>query len=352
MTFKYLLCLLGLILVMPLLVLIGMACILPITISGIGYLLACSLGIIGLILSPWMRRHTLLIISGTLLLIFIAGARIIMGERSNVRMVTLPQKTETRWLSYIVDEQDGLIFGEAFFHLIGGDSRDEHENLSASLFAVYSEMRKDGTVFPSPVPATYLNLQQPKSFDAIIIQPENEVGPKFAVIFLHGFMGNVSSQCWVIAQPVKELGGTTVCPSTGWMGQWWEPNGQDILQNTFDYLRSQGIQKIYLGGFSNGGFGLSRIASQFADEKELSGLFFIDGFTNGTAIKEIGLPILIIQGTLDERVPLSVGRQFASEIGEMGTYAEINSDHFLIMKQPDQVQDVLGEWLEEQGFGK
>jgi pimeloyl-ACP methyl ester carboxylesterase len=345
MTFKYLLCLLGVFLAMPLLALIALACILPVTISGIGYLLACSLGVARLILAPWMRRHILLIMVGMLLLILIAGTRIIMGERSNVRMITLPQEKGTRWLSYIVDEQDGIIFGEAFFHLIGGDSRNEHENLSASLFAVYSEMRKDGDDFPSPVPATYLNLQQPKNFDAITIKPKDK--PEFAVIFLHGFMGNVSSQCWVIAQPVKELGGMTICPSTDWQGEWWQPKGQAILQNTFDYLKAQGIQKIYVGGFSNGGFGLSRIATQFKDEKGLSGLFFIDGFANGASIKEIGLPVLIIQGTLDERVPPSVGRQFARELGDLGTYVEINSDHFLIMKQSNHVQKALAEWLED-----
>jgi pimeloyl-ACP methyl ester carboxylesterase len=322
-----------------------MACILPITISGSAYLLACSLGIAGLFLAPWMRHYRLLIASGLLLLISIPGARIIMGERSNVGMITLPQEKGPRWLSYIVDEQDGIIFGEALFHLIGGDSRDEHADLTSSLFAVYSEMRMDDAVFPSPVVSTYLNLQQPASFDAIIIEPQDR--PEFAVIFLHGFMGNVSAQCWAIAQPVKELGGMTVCPSTGWQGQWWQPKGQAILQNTFDYLHAQGIQKIYVGGFSNGGFGLSRIASQFKDEKGLSGLFFIDGFANGAAIKEVGLPVLIIQGTLDERVPLSSGRQFAAEVGNLGTYVEIDSDHFLIMKQSNQVQDALAEWLED-----
>jgi pimeloyl-ACP methyl ester carboxylesterase len=345
MTLKYFLCLCGVILAMPLLALIALACILPISTSGIGYLFAGSLGIAGLILAPWMRHYRLFIASGLLLLIFIAGARIIMGEPSNLRMIILPQEKGPRWLSYIVDEQDGIIFGEAFFHLIGGDSRNEHADLTSSLFAVYSEMRMDGAVFPSPVVSTYLNLQQPASFDAITIEPQDR--PEFAIIFLHGFMGNVSSQCWVIAQPVKELGGMTICPSTGWQGQWWQPTGQAILQNTFDYLHAQGIQKIYVGGFSNGGFGLSRIASQFEDEQGLSGLFFIDGFANGTAMKEMGLPVLIIQGTLDERVPLSSGRQFADEVGNLGTYVEIDSDHFLIMKQPGQAQKALAEWLEE-----
>src|SRR5689334_13501909 len=95
MTFKYLLCLLGVLLSTPLLPVIALACILPVTISGIGYLLACSLGVAGLLLAPWMQRHTWLIVSGVLLLIFIAAARIIMGEQNsklNVDMIRLPSE--------------------------------------------------------------------------------------------------------------------------------------------------------------------------------------------------------------------------------------------------------------------
>ena len=37
----------------------------------------------------------------------------------------------------------------------------------------------------------------------------------------------------------------------------------------------------------------------------------------------------------------------AEEIGASGTYVELNGDHFLIMKQPDLVQNVIAQWLEK-----
>ena len=136
-------------------------------------------------------------------------------------------------------------------------------------------------------------------------------------------------------------------PSTVWTGEWWQPEGQQILKSTFDYLREQGIQTIYLGGFSNGGFSIGHLAAQLKEET-LSGLIFIDGFINGTNIKELGLPVLIIEGTQDERVPVEAARQFATEVGDSGTYVEIDSDHFLIMKQPELVQNTITKWLENQ----
>jgi hypothetical protein len=35
-------------------------------------------------------------------------------------------------------------------------------------------------------------------------------------------------------------------------------------------------------------------------------------------------------------------------IGDSATYVELNSDHFLIMKIPEQVQNAITDWLEKQ----
>ena len=257
-------------------------------------------------------------------------------------MITLPEGKGPRWLSSIIDEQDGLIFGEELFHHIGGDSIREHEGLIPAFVTAYSGMKSQG-MFPTPLVNTYLNIQQPNAFDAVVIEPKEP--PKFGVIFLHGYMGNVTAQCWEVAQAVKELGGVTICPSTEWTGQWWKPRGHEILKLTFAYLREQGISKIYLGGFSNGGFSMGRLASELGNEHGLAGLFFIDGFMNGTVIRELNLPVLIIEGTQDERVPPAIAKSFAAEVGDLGTYVEIDSDHFLIIKQPKQIQNVIASWL-------
>ncbi len=277
-------------------------------------------------------------------MLLVAGMRFVLVHNPNagLNVISLPGGKETSWVNSLIDEQDSLVFGETFFHWIGGDSDTEHAGLALAFKNVYSDMRKEGT-FSSPIASTYLSLQQPEHFDAVIVEPETT--PEFGVIFLHGYMGNVTAQCWVIAQAVKKHGGVTVCPSTKWTGEWWLPEGQLILQASFRYLREQGIQTIYLGGFSNGGFSIGRLASQLAVEQGLSGLILIDGFMNGEGVRALGLPVLILEGTQDERVPVNVARQFAEEVGDLGTYVEVNSDHFLIIKEPGPVQNTIAGWL-------
>jgi hypothetical protein len=346
---RYLLGLLGIILAVPLLALIVLAFKLPITNSGLLYLIAGLFVVTGLVTAPFLSRYFLKIIfAGVIGLFFIVSVRVIITNQNQtfeIQMITLPEGRGQRWHGSIIEEQDGLIFGEALFHLIGGDSAREHEGLIPAFETAYSEMKIHG-MFSSPIINTYLNLQQPNAFDAVIIEPNEH--PQFGVVFLHGYMGNVAAQCWEIAQAVKGLGGVTVCPSTEWTGQWWKPNGHEILKLTLAYLRDQGISNFYLGGFSNGGFSMGRLASELVDEKGLIGLFFIDGFINGTGIIDLNLPVLVIEGIQDERVPPTVAQSFAAEIGELGTYVEIDSDHFLIIKQPKQVQEAITKWLKHQ----
>jgi len=39
-------------------------------------------------------------------------------------------------------------------------------------------------------------------------------------------------------------------------------------------------------------------------------------------------------------------RQIAEVIGGLGTYVELEGDHFMIMKQPELMQDAITVWLE------
>ncbi len=336
---------------LPILILGALTFILPITASGIGYWFGFALAVLGLIVAPWPRGHPFLLsIAGLIVITLVAGTRIIFVRESadpDLRMIALPQGDETRWVNYLIDEQDSLIVGEFVFHRIGGDSSNEHNGLVSALFEAYSEMRTAQEVFSSPFLSTYLNMELPDDFDAVIIEPEASQPPEFAVVFLHGYMGNVTAQCWEIAQAIKVFGAITVCPSTGWRGDWWQPHGQIILQETFAYLRGQGIRHFFLGGFSNGGLSINRLADQLRNEKGLQGLFFIDGIEDGMSIRETGLPVLIIQGTQDERIPVDGVRRVAEVIGDLGTYVELNADHFLIMKQPAQVQTAISKWLEK-----
>jgi pimeloyl-ACP methyl ester carboxylesterase len=348
--FRYLLFFLGVILALPILAAIALSLGLPVTLSGVGYLLGCALVSAGLLLAPWTRRGSISITSiGILILALVAGIRLfIAGQPTKpyIKLGTLPQNITTHWINYVIDEQDSLIVGERMLNLIGGDSPAEHRGIASVLHTDYSELRRMQRIFPSPIVSTYLNLEGANHFDTITIQAGIHRPPEFALVFLHGYMGNVTAQCWEIAQALTNFPAMTVCPSADWQGARWQPQGKAILHATFQYLREQGIQRFYLGGFSNGGISIGRLASKIKNEPGLSGLIFIDGFANGADVREVGLPVLVLQGLQDERIPAAGARQFAQELGALGTYVEMEGDHFLIMKGPKSVRFAIEKWLE------
>ncbi len=349
--FRYLLCLLGVVLALPALVLMLLTTVTPITLSGIVYLLGYGLIAAGLILSPWRPKYPLmLMISGVITIGLMAGIQLnrIPDQTSNIKVIVLPSAHETRWSNRLIDEEDSILFGEALLHLMGGVAGHEHAGIVSALSTTYAQARSTSGAFPSPVVSTYLGVQNPAAFDAVVIEPAVKQTSPVGVVFLHGFMGNVTLQCWQIAWAAEQIGATTVCPSTSAIGDWWQPAGEAIVRETLSYLRGRGIQRFYLGGFSNGGYGLSRLSTALAAEPGLQGFFFIAGASNGMAVREINLPVLVIQGSEDERVPVGSARQFAAALGKLATYVELDADHFLIMKQSEQVRKSLGAWLESQ----
>lgn len=341
----------GIFLALPVLGLLALALFTPITTWGAAYVAAFALLAVGLIVVPrWRRASLALITIATIGLIAIPSIRwvsIMQRTTGSVRMVTLPNGRGARWIDTIIPEQDTVLFGETFMRLLGGVTAQEHDGLAPAMVAAYTEMDSREGLTASPVMSTYTGFQRPSTFDLVVIEPESD-SPQVGVIFLHGFMGNVTLQCWELAQAVKEINAVTVCPSTGWIGDWWSPAGEAEVQATFEYLHERGIERIYLGGFSNGGAGTGRLISKLADQPGLSGLFFIAGVSNSQAVKETGLPVLVIQGQNDERMHVEGARQFVNALGNQATYVELDADHFLIVKQAEQVQAALASWLKQQ----
>lgn len=349
--FRYLLFLAGCLLTAAVLALVALALVTSITVSGGLYLLGGFLIGVGLILVPWRDRLSSgVAISGLLIIFAVMGIRLSQTriQDSKLKVIVLPSANETRRINMLIDERDALLFGEGMLHLIGGVSSREHENIVPAVSTAYREARAVNGVFASPILSTYLGLQDSTAFDTVVIEPTGGNPVTVGIIFLHGFTGNVSIQCWEIARAVARIGAVTLCPSTGWRGYWWQPEGEAIVQTTVNYLRERGVQHIYLGGFSNGGNGVGSLIPALAAIQDLKGLFFIAGAGNAAGVRETGLPVLVIQGTNDERIPVEAARLFVGEVGEQVTYVELEADHFLITKQPLQVQDALGSWLQDQ----
>jgi pimeloyl-ACP methyl ester carboxylesterase len=196
----------------------------------------------------------------------------------------------------------------------------------------------------SPFLVTYLNQQHPSAFDVVVAEAIGDTRPKRGIIFLHGYGGNFTLQCWLVGHAGERIGAITVCPSTGASGDWWSPQGAAILHQTLTYLQRRGVERIYLAGLSNGGIGASRLAQRF--ESDLAGLILISGADPHARITR--LPVLVVQGKNDERIPMSVAEQYVTAARATSTYLLLEGDHFVLLKQVDRVQSAIADWITRQ----
>jgi pimeloyl-ACP methyl ester carboxylesterase len=187
---------------------------------------------------------------------------------------------------------------------------------------------------------TQTGRQGPDAFDAIVIPPHGEPGdPEAAVVFLHGYAGSFTLECWMVAEAARAIRALTICPATGFAGQWWTHDGEETLRATLAYLRQRHIERIYLAGLSNGGIGASRIAPRFA--RSLAGLILISGASPDGSTG--GLPTLVVQGEGDTSVSAAVVHTFATRTG--ATYVGFDGGHFVMMVRRAEVRDTIASWL-------
>ena len=343
--FRYLFFTLGLLLAIPLLSILYLSIGIPISPTGIIYLASYSLLVLGLIGAPWIDRWGLIVsLTGIAILFVTASVRILFPPSgSQMNLITLPGPSSSRILTRIFNEQDIVLLGAKVAPSVGFVSPLEHKDLIPQLAQTYQEMRKEGVTPLSPSLTTYLGQQHPDGFDALIANPSSG-NSETGIIFLHGFGGNFTLQCWLIAEAGSRVGAITLCPSTDPSGQWWKDEGTTILQESLNDLKQRRVKRIYLAGLSNGGIGASRLAERF--KNDISGLILISGADPNAAMT--GLPVLVISGRDDERIPISLMEQYISAAGPDATYVPFDGDHFLLLKQAGPVQETIIDWLMKQ----
>lgn len=347
MMFRLGMCLVGLAALVPVSAVTLLAMFTPITASGFFYLVGGWLFTIGAMASPLRRRRlTGLMLVGLAWLAATAAARIyVAGEARTVMLTTLPSGGSPRWLDRLVHEQDLALFGTRVAGLTGaGITRREYEGAVPALKDAYDSLEAIGGTTASPGPRTYLLLQRPAAFDAVIVEPPGDAVPQTAVIYLHGFLGNQTVQAWLFGQAVREVGALTVCPSVWFVGDWWNDHGEETVRRTIEYLRGRGILRIYLAGLSNGAIGTSRLARRF--RRDLVGLILISG--GDPRAPDVGLPLLAIHGTYDERFSVETVKKCAENAQNLGNFREFEGDHLLLAKRAVEVQAALVDWLGEQ----
>jgi len=183
---------------------------------------------------------------------------------------------------------------------------------------------------------TLLQRQGSDGFDTIVIEPAEPA--RAGVVFLHGFAGSFTLECWLVASAARAIGAVTVCPAVGFSGHWTTEDGEKTLRSTIDYLHARGVRRLYLAGLSNGGVGAAWLAPRFASE--LSGLIIISG---APAAGGSELPTLVIQGEHDPMMSAATAKTFAARVH--ATYAGFDGGHFVMLMRRSEVREAIARWL-------
>ncbi|QSQ28537.1 alpha/beta hydrolase [Pyxidicoccus parkwayensis] len=310
--------------------------------SGWGYAVGFALVSIGM-LAPRGRRG--LVRAGLGLMVLVALGRLVFAEGTQLETLTLPDGGH-RWVNRLVAERDGTMLAGQVLVRTGRLPRSDSREFLPALEAAFDRMDAYEGALATPAVATYLGLQSPESFDAVVIPPRGEPAPRTAVVFLHGFAGNFAVYCWEMAQSVQAISALTVCPSVGPAGDWWSPQGERTLEKTFEWLAERGVRRVYLGGLSNGGVGASVLAGRVSHPRlELRGLVLVSGADSRAPLPRV--PTLMVQGKHDSMMPTRSMRAFAERLGRRGTYVELDSGHFAFLDRHVECERAISTWLAE-----
>jgi pimeloyl-ACP methyl ester carboxylesterase len=299
-------------------------------------LYAVGLGAVGAGLL--VRRWRLLAGCGSAMLLFALVWRGSRGPAPGVEVTVWPDGG-TRTLGRLYEERDGTVPVATLLRMGHVVDQEESRDFVPGLVRVYRQMQREVGPVPTPAVPTYLGLESPSAFDTVVFRPERT--PRFAVVFLHGYAGNFSVFCWIVARGVLPLGGVTVCPSVGPQGYWWQPSGATTLERTLTRLGQLGFRRVILAGLSNGGIGASRLALRVRES--LSGLMLVSGCDPDAP--SVGLPTLVLQGARDTRIPAAVGRACAEH--NAAEYVELDSGHFMLVDRDEDTAQAIRSWLQK-----
>jgi len=283
---------------------------------------------------------------GAVALVLIAillAVRMLGAADGMIRMVTLPQGTSARWLGRVADEQDVALAGARVLGMRWRLPPTEQKQLVPAMREAYVDMRRDDAFTPSPFFDTLLGRQTPGAFDTLVIEPRGEGRPaspaKTGVIFLHGYAGSYTLECWLVASAARAVGAVTVCPATDFSGYWRGEAAEQIVRTTLDYLHARGVRRVFLAGLSNGAVGASALAPRFASS--LAGLILISGApaVGGNA----GLPTLVVHGTEDPMASATSARAFATRTH--ASYAGFDGGHFVFLVRRAETRAAIANWL-------
>jgi dipeptidyl aminopeptidase/acylaminoacyl peptidase len=255
-------------------------------------------------------------------------------------------------------------------------------------FAYGNDTLKDAML--NPVSAVHYPASDGKSIEAILTMPRHRVGEKNLplIVLPHGGPWARDDADWDAygwAQSLAELGYVVIQPnyrgSTGYGSEWekasekaWGYRMQDDLNDAIPWLAKQGIvdpKRVCMFGWSYGGYAASRAAERDGDKyrcaisgagvHDLPAMMRYDkgylgrygatmgmGSASGDLVdaspglhpEKYSIPILIVQGAKDVRVPPDQARDLVARFKKIG---KVEGKDFFYLEQPLNTHNLLRE---------
>jgi len=186
--------------------------------------------------------------------------------------------------------------------------------------------------------------------------------PQPAIVFIHGFGGNLKGYTWVLREVAHSHGYAIVAPSYG-AGLWYQPGGAEAVADTLRWMAESGrfaMERLVLAGLSNGGYGVS--AAVVDQPGRWQGVAYLSGVLDDVDAPRVGAvlaahpradrkppPVLVLHGDADDRIPLGYLRLGIAGLRAGGVDPDVDivegADHFLMFTRRARLEAAVGRWL-------
>ncbi len=186
--------------------------------------------------------------------------------------------------------------------------------------------------------------------------------PQPALVFIHGFGGNLKGYTWVLRKVAHEHGYAIVAPSYG-AGLWYQEGGTEAVADTLRWMEESGrfaMDRLVLAGLSNGGYGVS--AAVVDQPGRWQGVAYLSGVLDDVDAPRVGAvlaahpradgkppPVLVLHGAADDRIPLGYLELGIAGLRAGGVDPDVDivdgADHFLMFTHRARLEAAVGRWL-------
>ena len=186
------------------------------------------------------RTGSLLIFLGIMGLLGSMGAHHFLASNAEGVEVRAENPGAEVPLYHPLSERDLAVSGTRLLEVTGYFSRQgETSPILPGMQGAYDSMKAEYIAAPTLVPRSVRGeLSSHREIDALVFaspEPSDRV-----FVFLHGYGGNWTLPCWLVARAAAQRNMMTICPTLDFDARWWEGKGPALVDQLMNDLKHQG----------------------------------------------------------------------------------------------------------------